>query len=81
MSKEDKKQKIKDTALAGASLGALGASKNMILGKKKMYHGTSKENWEKIRTSPDAPFYFRFFYSRNILTWFLLLTCLATMCD
>ena len=39
------------------------------------------DNWEKIRTSPDAPFYFRFFYSRNILTWFLLLTCLATMCD
>ena len=50
MNKEDNKQKIKDTALAGASLGALGASKNMILGKKKMYHGTSKENWEKIRT-------------------------------
>lgn len=50
MSKEDNKQKIQDTALAGASLGALGTSKNMILGKKKMYHGTSKENWEKIRT-------------------------------
>lgn len=50
MNKEYNKQKIKDTALAGASLGALGASKNMILGKKKMYHGTSKENWEKIRT-------------------------------
>ena len=50
MNKADNKQKIKDTALAGASLGALGTSKNMILGKKKMYHGTSKENWEKIRT-------------------------------
>lgn len=47
MSKEDNKQKIQDTALAGASLGALGTSKNMILGKKKMYHGTSKENREK----------------------------------
>lgn len=28
---------------------ALNSSKNMILGKKRMYHGTSKENWESIK--------------------------------
>ncbi len=35
------------------------------------------ENWNKIKTTPDAPFYFRFFVSRNIVTLFMLLTCLA----
>lgn len=35
------------------------------------------ENWEKIKDTPDAPFYFRFFYSRNILTLFMLLVCLS----
>lgn len=32
-----------------AGLGAMGASKNLITGKKTQYHGTSKENAEKIR--------------------------------
>lgn len=35
------------------------------------------ENWTKIAKTPDAPFYFRFFYSRNIVTLFMLLACIA----
>jgi len=35
------------------------------------------ENWSNIKETPDAPFYFRFFYSRNIVTLFMLLACLA----
>ncbi len=35
------------------------------------------DNWNKIKTTTDAPFYFRFFYSRNIVTTFMLLACLA----
>ncbi len=35
------------------------------------------ENWTNIAKTPDAPFYFRFFYSRNIVTLFMLLTCIA----
>lgn len=51
MSKEnEKKIDGSDVALAGGSLGAIGASKNMVLGKKRMYHGTSNKNWENIRT-------------------------------
>lgn len=48
--KDKKKINTKDVALAGSSLGAIGASRNMILGKKRMYHGTSNKNWEKIKT-------------------------------
>lgn len=51
MSKEnEKKIDGSDVALASGSLGAIGTSKNMILGKKRMYHGTSKKNWENIKT-------------------------------
>lgn len=50
MSKEnEKKIDGSDVALASGSLGAIGTSKNMILGKKRMYHGTSKKNWESIK--------------------------------
>lgn len=35
------------------------------------------DNWSKIATTQDAPFYFRFFYARNIVTWFMLLCCLS----
>lgn len=45
--KENKEYKNKGLALGGA--GAIGASKNMILGKKTMYHGTSKGNWDNIK--------------------------------
>ena len=37
------------------------------------------DNWEKIKTTADAPFYFRFFYSRNIVTFFMILTCIAIL--
>ncbi len=35
------------------------------------------DNWSKIKDSKDAPFYFRFFYSRNILILFMFLLALA----
>lgn len=45
---EENKDKFKaHKLLAGA--GMIGASSDMILGKKTMYHGTSKANWDKIK--------------------------------
>lgn len=35
------------------------------------------ENWDKIKTTSNAPFYLRFFFARNISTIFMLLTCFA----
>ena len=35
------------------------------------------DNWDEISKTQDAPFYFRFLYSRNIVTWFMILTCVA----
>lgn len=35
------------------------------------------ENWEAIVKSGDAPFYFRFLYSRNIMVLFMFLICIA----
>jgi hypothetical protein len=35
------------------------------------------DKWEVIKTTDDAPFYFRFIYSRNIVMLFMLLTCFA----
>lgn len=35
------------------------------------------ENWEKVKTTPNAPFYLRFFFARNISTMFMLLACIA----
>ena len=37
------------------------------------------DNWKETSKTPDAPFYFRFFYSRNIVTNFMLLICLAIL--
>lgn len=35
------------------------------------------ENWDKVKTTSNAPFYLRFFFARNISTIFMLLTCVA----
>lgn len=35
------------------------------------------DNWNENQKAPSAPFYLRFFYVRNISTWFMLLTCIA----
>lgn len=35
------------------------------------------DNWKNIQNTQDAPFYFRFFYVRNILIWFLTFTCIS----
>jgi 1,4-dihydroxy-2-naphthoate octaprenyltransferase len=37
------------------------------------------DNWQEVSKTPDAPFYFRFFYSRNIVTNFMLLICIAIL--
>lgn len=37
------------------------------------------DNWEYIKTTNTAPFFFRFFYARNISTFFMLLTCFAIL--
>lgn len=38
-------------------------------------------DWEKVKDSKDAFFYFNFFYARDILSAFLLLTCFAIIFD
>ena len=48
------------------------------LPKIKFWH-KPLENWEKISQSPNAPFYFRFFYARNILTIFLFIISIAIL--
>jgi len=35
------------------------------------------DNWTDLSKTKDAPFYFNFFYSRNIMILFMLLTCIA----
>jgi len=37
------------------------------------------DNWKTIKDTQDAPFYFRFFYVRNITTYFMLLICIAIL--
>lgn len=37
------------------------------------------ENWQDVRNTPNAPFFLRFMFARNITTWFMLLVCFATM--
>ena len=37
------------------------------------------DNWAAVSKTEDAPFYFRFFYSRNIVTWFMVLVCVAIL--
>ncbi len=35
------------------------------------------DNWKTVGKNPDAPFFLRFMYCRNIAVWFMLLTCFA----
>ena len=35
-------------------------------------------HWDELRKSIDAPFYMRFFYSRNIAVYYMLLICIAS---
>jgi len=37
------------------------------------------DNWNTVKETQDAPFYFRFFYSRNIMTYFLIIICIAIL--
>ncbi len=37
------------------------------------------DNWKEVSKTQDAPFYFRFFYSRNIVTNFMILICIAIL--
>ena len=37
------------------------------------------DNWKEVSKTTDAPFYFRFFYSRNIVTNFMILICIAIL--
>lgn len=37
------------------------------------------DNWETVKTTADAPFYFRFLYSRNISTVFMFLVSFAIL--
>ncbi len=48
----------------------------MSLPKVQFWH-QPLENWDKVKTTPNAPFYLRFFFARNISTIFMLLTCIA----
>ncbi|MBE7712628.1 MAG: prenyltransferase [Cyanobacteria bacterium SIG26] len=49
---------------------------NKHLPKIKIWH-YPLDNWKILSKTDDAPFYFRFFYARNIMTNFMLQTCLA----
>ncbi len=35
------------------------------------------DNWNNICKTPNAPFFLRFLFARNISTWFMILTCFA----
>lgn len=48
----------------------------MSLSQVQFWH-QPLENWDKIKTTSNAPFYLRFFFARNISTIFMLLTCFA----
>lgn len=48
----------------------------MSLPKVHFWH-QPLENWNNVKTTPNAPFYLRFFFARNISTMFMLLTCIA----
>lgn len=53
---------------------------SMSLPKVHFWH-QPLENWDKIKTTSNAPFYLRFFFARNISTYFMLLTCIAIIFD
>ena len=44
----------------------------------KFYH-YPLDNWNAVKSTPDAPFFLRFMFTRNITTWFMLLTCFAIL--
>ena len=48
----------------------------MSLPKVQFWH-QPLENWDKVKTTSNAPFYLRFFFARNISTIFMLFTCVA----
>ena len=37
------------------------------------------ENWEQVKQTPNASFFLRFMFARNISTWFMLSICFALM--
>ena len=37
------------------------------------------ENWEQVKQTPNASFFLRFMFTRNISTWFMLLICFSLM--
>ena len=37
------------------------------------------ENWETVKQTPNASFFLRFMFARNISTWFMLCVCFALM--
>lgn len=37
------------------------------------------ENWEQVKHTPNASFFLRFMFARNISTWFMLSICFALM--
>ena len=37
------------------------------------------ENWEQVKQTPNASFFLRFMFARNITTWFMLLICFSLM--
>ena len=37
------------------------------------------ENWEQVKHTPNASFFLRFMFARNITTWFMLFICFALM--
>ena len=37
------------------------------------------ENWEHVKQTPNASFFLRFMFTRNISTWFMLLICFSLM--
>jgi len=51
-----------------------------ILPNVKFWH-YPLDNWGNTKNTKDAPFYFRFFYSRNIVTYFMLLLCLGFLLE
>ena len=56
-------------------------NKNPMSLPKVLFWHQPLENWNKIKTTSNAPFYLRFFFARNISTMFMLLTCIAIICS
>lgn len=61
------------------SLKIFNHDKNYLPKVKFYYHPL--DNWQNVKNTPDAPFFLRFMFTRNISTWFMLLSCLAIIID